>query len=581
MSEAQRLVDAVEEYEGDVDTLITTWNECVDHVLAQISKPALLNLMNTYSEILMMHDYVDLAGAVDRTIESILSEDEESELDELDEQTRDFLIRNINKRWNAKLDVQDIEAQEQNYVAGDAYTKAFTETINHQPEIESVLPTRGINELPRVEVSQSDNSSSAPETRPRDTSSPHTPPIDAESRLLQSDNSSSSNTPAAEAEDSAHGTLSSSNWDTTKGDWFSMLKAQTHNLIYGHAYQFSGVKTPGGAGYKPIKIAVLDSGFCRQSMKLHMVSVQGRVNFVKGDGDTEDKADHGTTVAKILLETCPGAHLYIAKVTIDAEINNAADDDKATNNDNANRHMRVSKAAVATAIRCAANPEQWGVDIINMSFGWPFNDDKSIRDALSYAKANKVLLFASATNHGLTAVNSVQFPARASEVICVDAAQPLGRAADFSIADERDRGMERFSAPGHGYKSPISSEFKDGSSFASPVAAGIAALVLEFARQAPLYKNQGVQDSLRRREGMVRILREMTKQEPGAAAKFLCPWKILSDRFGDNGGEERLLFVRNHTASAIMFMLMEEFGRDIEHEVFSTTTSQAGRALEP
>ncbi|KAM0254727.1 hypothetical protein ACHAQJ_006509 [Trichoderma viride] len=167
-----------------------------------------------------------------------------------------------------------------------------------------------------------------------------------------------------------------------------------------------------------------------------------RIKFIKDfaeRGQTDDEGDHGTTLTELVLKICPTAHLYIARVT----------------KPNTFGEHIIDVEAAAKAIRYAADPTGWGVDIINMSFGWSYSD-KRISDALTFAKEKKVLMFASTTNRGLTEVNNVLYPGRAPEVICVDAAEDTGQVAGFAAEDMRQRGIERFSAPGLGIVSPKS-----------------------------------------------------------------------------------------------------------------------------
>jgi hypothetical protein len=89
-------------------------------------------------------------------------------------------------------------------------------------------------------------------------------------------------------------------------------------------------------------------------------------------------------------------------------------------------------------------------------------------------------MFAPPTYYGFAEANSILYPGRTQEVI---RAEDTGQLAGFAIEDISQGCNERFSAPGLGIISAISGESIDGSSFACPLAAGIAALALEFTRQ--------------------------------------------------------------------------------------------------
>lgn len=259
-----------------------------------------------------------------------------------------------------------------------------------------------------------------------------------------------------------------------------------------------------------------------------------------------DESGHGTAVAFQLMKTCPTAEIYICRVARKIK-----------------EKWVVDKNAVEKAIYKSIDKRQWGVDIINMSFGWNHNDHAGVRKAIASAKAEGVLLFASTSNYGVTTPNDMLFPASADEVISVDAADGNGDPAKFNPSSVSVRGKERFSAPGIRVSSPISKQLFDGTSFASPIAAGVAALVLEFARQTPLADSPSVLAHLGERKGMVRILREMSKQKGVDQFGFLCPWEILGDDLGTYGGEGEPGSQRYFAAQFIIKKLQKEFGAEV------------------
>jgi hypothetical protein len=231
--------------------------------------------------------------------------------------------------------------------------------------------------------------------------------------------------------------------------------------MYGKDGQFFGTHGFGGEAYEPIKIAVLDSSIFRNCLRPYLRQIKFMEDF--------QERSRLMTKVELVLKVCPTAHLCIARVT----------------KPNPFGEPTVDVEAAAKTIRYAADPRGWGVDIINMSFGGSYSD-KLVNDALAFAKEKQVLMFASTTNHGFTEVNNILYPGRAPEVICVDAAEDTGKLAGFATEDIRQRGIERFSALGLGIVSPKSGKPMNGSSFVCLIAAGIAALILEFTRQVPL-----------------------------------------------------------------------------------------------
>ncbi len=144
---------------------------------------------------------------------------------------------------------------------------------------------------------------------------------------------------------------------------------------------------------------------------------------------------------------------------------------------------------VANAIRYATDN---GAKIINMSFGKSYSDDKKmVDDAVKYAISKDVLLIHAAGNDNKNLDNESNFPNRiyadssgvASSWIEVGASGPINDEtlkASFSnygktTVDVFAPGVDIYSTvPGSKYKS------LDGTSMASPVVSGIAALVRSY-----------------------------------------------------------------------------------------------------
>ena len=144
---------------------------------------------------------------------------------------------------------------------------------------------------------------------------------------------------------------------------------------------------------------------------------------------------------------------------------------------------------IANAIRYAVDN---GADIINMSFGKGFSPQKNlVDDAIKYAEAKNVLMVHAAGNDGENNDNGKNFPTanlsdnqgKVNTWIEVGASSwegPQQLAASFSNfgkmnVDVFAPGVDIYStAPGNEYK------HSDGTSMASPVVAGLAALVMAY-----------------------------------------------------------------------------------------------------
>lgn len=303
---------------------------------------------------------------------------------------------------------------------------------------------------------------------------------------------------------------------------------------------------------------MLDTGFAyteehdKKSLKPYMHRIKKFASFVEDETDLEamkDPSGHGTAVAVQLLKVSLSGVLYICRV--------------ATSSRDGSRELFPDKEAVERAIRrAAAEPEKggWGVDIINMSFGWAFDDHDGVRDAIRFARRQGVHMFASTSNDGLLGPpNDILYPSRAPEVIAIDAADGFGEYTRTTASSVSSYGRgRRFSAPGTRLTSPHSAALYDGSSFACAIAAGIGALVLEFARQPPLQASKTVQNSLKEMSAMIAILERMSAEKGPDRFKFLLPWTLL----GKPGQP------REFTAYSLVDELRNEFGLAVGSEVF-------------
>jgi hypothetical protein len=150
------------------------------------------------------------------------------------------------------------------------------------------------------------------------------------------------------------------------------------------------------------------------------------------------------------------------------------------------------------------------VDIISMSFGfrsWQGHD--SIRTALNEASnSKKMLLFAAASNMGKTFKPT--FPASEDSVICIYSTD--GHGYGSKLNPQIHKRKTRFATLGHGVKSlhagSTTGEIRGtGSSYATPIAAAIAASILELALRTQM-DNQFYKE-LKSRQGMEKVFAYM------------------------------------------------------------------------
>jgi hypothetical protein len=141
------------------------------------------------------------------------------------------------------------------------------------------------------------------------------------------------------------------------------------------------------------------------------------------------------------------------------------------------------------------------------------------------------------------------YPARADEVIAIDAADGLGSHSKFNSAQSGKQLM--FTALGEAVKSAYSMNLSsdedepgwkrmDGTSCATPIAAAIAGLILEFSRPPPLCYDASVELHLKLVARMREVLQEVFTAETRGHTLYhhLNPCKIfrITERF-PTGGE--------------------------------------------
>ena len=146
--------------------------------------------------------------------------------------------------------------------------------------------------------------------------------------------------------------------------------------------------------------------------------------------------------------------------------------------------------------------------IISMSFGFE-NQNNAINDAIERAfKADK-LMFAAASNEGGNKGRSR--PGRNPKVICIHACDGKGNKGDMSPSPVKSK--VNFTTLGVAVQSRWKKQtvYKSGTSFATPVAAAIAADVLEFANfKCKLPEEE--KELLYKCDGMVEVFRAMSTE---------------------------------------------------------------------
>ncbi|CAN9414345.1 unnamed protein product [Alternaria alternata] len=345
-------------------------------------------------------------------------------------------------------------------------------------------------------------------------------------------------------------------------EWFENLRENAH--VFLDKYQDDSYKET--KAERRVKIAVIDSGVARKSTKGRVPGLLKGPKIKRGTElhpslpwDTDTKG-HGTHAAGLILDVCPYAHVYVYRVCEGNE--------------------PIEKQHVADAITDAVKKK---VDIISMSLGWQLNDNDALDASIQRAREQKVLLFAASSNEGIWAKSGMAYPARAMEVIAVDSANAAGRPSNFNPFGIG--GRSRFTVPGERIRSTwpvdLPTEERDpgfkrltGTSCATPIAAGIAGLLLEFSRQRPMCFDPRIERWLKRVEDMRLVLEKLLSRPSGKDSLGnmhlnLNPTKLFcrDSEFPEGGDWAERRSPRLEAAYSIAKILNREHGGGIGFEM--------------
>ncbi|HEY1240624.1 MAG TPA: S8 family serine peptidase [Bryobacteraceae bacterium] len=269
--------------------------------------------------------------------------------------------------------------------------------------------------------------------------------------------------PEAGSESARQSLEASGLFESVERDYYAHSGAAPNDPWFKDQWHLGKIEAPAAwertTGAPDVVVAVIDSGIDAGHPDLASSLAPGW-SFWKGSGDTSDTLGHGTAVAGTLAAASNNG-LGVAGVSWGSRIMPLAVVDP---NDFA------AYSSIAAAVQYAADH---GARVINISIGGS-SPSSFLQSAIDYAWSKGVVIFASAMNKS---TSTPYYPAACKHVIAVAATDSADLPAGFSNYGN----WIGISAPGSGILTTMAGGgygYWYGTSFSSPIAAGVAALML-------------------------------------------------------------------------------------------------------
>jgi membrane-anchored mycosin MYCP len=252
---------------------------------------------------------------------------------------------------------------------------------------------------------------------------------------------------------------------------------------------------------KGVTVAVIDTGVDDHNVQLRDAMAPGGDDFVGSTKGTQDLDGHGTRVAGIIAAR-PLKGTGFVGIAPDAKILSLR---YTGGQDKQGDSGTMSKAILAAVHE--------GAKIINISSDTTNKkDDATLRNAVAVAVNSGALIIAAAGNDGADGKSANTYPASYPGVLAVAASDRNDERAFFSQAGD----FVDVAAPGVGMVSTVPSGGQctaDGTSFAAPYVAGVAALLKQ---KHPTWTADQIATCI-----------EQTAQRPGRGPNRFIGWGVV------------------------------------------------------
>jgi hypothetical protein len=170
---------------------------------------------------------------------------------------------------------------------------------------------------------------------------------------------------------------------------------------------------------------------------------------------------------------------------------------------------------------------EWGVDIIALAAGFNKPTDELI-EQVSRARVNRILIFAAASNTGN--ISRISFPGRATkDVICMFATDANVKALNRMNPAPNPDSRFNFAIFGEKVCSRPGATPQDGTSMSTFIAAGVAGMILDFARHDDVKERIIPQENLKTVTSMEHVFQKMAI-DGHEGYDCMAPWKVRHSR---------------------------------------------------
>ncbi|KAL6796585.1 peptidase S8/S53 domain-containing protein [Trichoderma sp. SZMC 28012] len=311
------------------------------------------------------------------------------------------------------------------------------------------------------------------------------------------------------------------------------LKGQTRDQLKANKW-FDGVNRASAkvqnsdlVGSKNIRVALIDDGVDASHWILRNNIKEGITYCTSTSNNSHipssfysSATGHGTLMATLICDICPGIDLYVAKL-----------DDQNSGGD-----FNFTAKSAADAVKWAVSKE---VDIISMS--WTIEESSTNREdlgklnqALKEAAENNILLFCAARDEGLENPTNKPYPAASDtkSITVVGAAGPSGAISTWVSMESVDLlfpGLEIREACAD--RMPADMSAVDGSSTATACATGLAGLLLKILSGTAAEREGWIKD--KRHDRIKKLMTNVA-----GSTKYVQVWDLFDDFIGAPEGDE-------------------------------------------